>query len=331
MIRTVTPRDIWYMRNRPRGQAVFYTDGTLAEPHQPFWYAMRGLIEGYSREALTLVYRDRVLRALAQTSSRPGRPEHDLLLLASYGSQAPLPTDRDLWFRLLEALCAHVGSFGVQRIYTALSQRHDELHETFRQNGFAAYGRQTVMMLDGPDWDQGTSVALMRALTRRDVWAVHRLYGATTPHAVQRAEPHAPRDWSPSSGRGWRRPTQRAWVVGPESELTGYLRVVSGSAAHVITPVVRPEARDTLPEYLRFGLSQITDTLPVYLILRQYQEDLHAPAEALGFSTIGEQMLLVRSMTVSVRGRIAVPSVEAHAESRHPIPTISSISEDARR
>jgi hypothetical protein len=171
----------------------------------------------------------------------------------------------------------------------------------------------------------------MRPLTRRDVWAVHRLYGATTPHSVQHAESQAPRDWALAAGNGWRRPTRRAWVVGPENELLCYLRIVSGSAAHVITPIVRPEARDSLPEYLRFGLGQITDTLPVYLMLRQYQEELRSPAGALGFHPIGEQALLVRSMTVNARGRIAVPAVEAHAEPRHPIPTISSVSEDVRR
>ena len=120
-----------------------------------------------------------------QASQDPA--EQDLVMLAAYGDGRGNPTDPDIWFRILEALCISAGHYRVQRIYAALSQRHAELREVFRQLGFGSYTHQTVMRLEGPDWDQGITLAPMRPQARRDAWAIHKLYGAITPHPVQQS------------------------------------------------------------------------------------------------------------------------------------------------
>lgn len=330
MIRPVTLGDFWTLRRKPRSLVILYNEAMLAQPHRPFWFGLRCMLEGNGRDGATFVYRERGMRAAVQSIGRNGRAEQDIVLLATYGSGRGHPTDPDVWFRLLEALCSHAGRHRVQRIYAALSQRHDELREIFRQLGFNNYTQQTVLRLEGPDWDQGTTLAPMRSEARRDIWAIHKLYGATTPHPVQQAEARQARAWLLPLTQGWHRPRRRAWVLGPDDDLIAYLHLTSGPSAHILTLFIQPDARDITTDILRFGLAQIPDALSVYLLLRDYQRELLLPAQDLGFQPIGEQALLFKQTTVAVRHPFLMPAFESGAEPGARIPTITPIREDTR-
>jgi hypothetical protein len=97
-----------------------------------------------------------------------------------------------------------------------------------------------------------------------------------------------------------------------------------------MTLLIHPEARDIVTDVLRFGLGHISDTLPIYLLLREYQSELLTPTSDLGFQPIGEQVLMVKQTTVAVRRPSLIPVLEPVPEPRTSIPTISSLSEDAR-
>jgi hypothetical protein len=310
---------------------MLYNEAMLVKPHRPFWFGLRCMLEGNRRDGATFVFRERGLRAAVQAVGRSGRPEQDIVMLSAYGDSRGNPTDPDIWFRVLEMICMSAGNHRVQRVYAALSQRHEELREVFRQLGFVGYTHQTVMRLEGPDWDQGTTLAPMRQQARRDAWAIHKLYGATTPHMVQQAEARVARDWTLPLTRGWSRPRRRGWVLGPEDNLTAYLHLLSGPGAHVLTLMIQPDARAITTDILRFGLGQISDTLPVYLLLREYTRELLLPAEDLGFQPIGEQALLMKQTTETVRRPFLMPAREPAVEPRAPIPTISSRCEEVRR
>jgi hypothetical protein len=330
MIRSVTPGDLWTLRRKPRSQVWLYNEAMLARPHRQFSFALRCLLEGSGRDGATFVYRERGMRAAAQAVGRNGRPEQDIVMLSAYGGGHGHPTDADVWFRLMEELCLHAGQRRVQRLYAALSQRHEELREIFRQLGFAGYTQQIVLRLEGPDWDQGVTLAPMRPQARRHDWAIHRLYGIITPHLVQQAEARVARDWQLPLTEGWRRAPRRGWVLGSDDNLIAALRLTSGPAAHVLTLLIHPDSRDIVTDVLRFGLGQIPDRLQVYLLLREYQGELLAPISDLGFQPIGEQALLFKQTTVEVRRPSLLPALEPRAEPRGPIPTISSLGEDAR-
>ncbi|MFN8568311.1 MAG: hypothetical protein U0Z44_12525 [Kouleothrix sp.] len=242
MIQPVTLGDLWTLRRKPRSQVWLYNEAMLAHPHRQFTFALRCLLEG-GRDGATFVYRERGMRAVAQAVGRSGRPEHDIVMLSAYGGGSGQPTDPDVWFRLIEALCLHAGQYRVQRLYAALSQRHEELREIFRQLGFASYTQQIVLRLEGPDWDQGVTVAPMRAQARRHDWAIHRLYGLTAPHLVQQAEARVARDWQLPITEGWRRAPRRGWVLGTDDSPIAALRLMSGPAAHVFTLLINPTAR----------------------------------------------------------------------------------------
>ena len=329
MIGPATPSDLWTLRRKPRSLVLLYNEQMLAKPYRWFWCAVRGMIEGSGYHGATMMLRERGVRAVAQTLGRSGRPEHDIVLLAAYGGGRGSPTDPDMWFRLIEQITIQAGRAQVQRLYAALSQSNLELREIFRQLSFTHYTTQSVLRLEGPDWDQGTTMAPLRPQTQRSLFAIQKLYGLITPRPVQQAEVREGRTWKLSGSRRNRAP-MRGWVLGSDDNLSAYLHLTSSSAGHVFTLLLHPEARDIMTDVLRFGVGQISDDLPVYLLLREYQRELVLPATDLGFQPIGEQALLVKHTTVQVRQPILRPIADPLLEPRTPIPTISSIQEDTR-
>lgn len=327
MIRSVAPGDLWSLRRKPRNQVVFYTEGLLTEPHRPAWFALRCLLRGNGRELSMAVYHERGGSATAQALGRPGRPEQEVIYLATQG--APPTRDHELWYRLLERICLNAGYYQVQRVYAAPPSQSNELREIFRQTGFQVFAHRTLLHLSGPDWDQGTTLAPMRPQTRRDHWAIHKLYGATTPHLVQAAEVRNARQWALTFAGTLGGPMRSAWVLGPTDDLDAYLRLASGSSGHVFSLLIRPTARDQAVEVLRFGLAQLSDTRPVYLLLHEFQSELLIPAQDLGFQPIGEQALMVKHTVVQVRRPLFVPSFEPSLEAHRPVPQISASREDA--
>lgn len=324
MILTVAPSDLWSLRRKPRHQLLLHTEQLIAYGHRPLWFALQCLLQGTGRDRSVALYRDRGVSAMVQAQGRPGRPEQDVIYLSAYGARTPgLPTDQDIWFRLLERLCINAGQSQVQRLYTSIPSQHNEVREIFRQLGFQAYAHRTILLLSGPDWDQGTTIASMRGQSRRDHWAIHKLYGAVTPHLVQHVEAHNSRSWAlPLTNRhGLQR---RAWVLGPDDDLTAYLNVLSGPSANVMTLLIHPEARDDITDVLRFGLGQLHDTRPVYLLIREYHQELLAPAQDLGFQPIGEQTLLMKSTVVAVRRSLLIPALEGGLEPKVTAPRITT-------
>lgn len=332
MIHSVAPSDLWSQRRRPRRQVVLYNEALLVHPHRPIWFTLRCLLQGTGRERLMNVYRERGTRTIAQSSGRHGRPEQDIIYLASLGARGgSTPSDYDIWYRLLERLCVNAGQHHVQRLYASIAARYGEVREIFRQLGFYGYTQATVLHLSGPDWDQRTSIAPMREQSRRDHWAIHKLYGAITPHLVQHAEARNARVWGTSFSQYWHNRSVRAWVLGAEDDLTAYLRLTSGVAGHVFRLFIRTDARDLSVDVLRFGLAQLADTRPVYLMLREYQEELIAPAQDLGFQPVDEQVLMVKHTVIPVRRPILLPAFEPTLEPKlTPVSQISVPREDAQ-
>lgn len=330
MIRSVTPGDLWVLRRKPRNQVVLCDEALLVQPHQPFWFALRCFMEGTGTDRAMMVFHDAGLRAVAQARGRYGRPEQDIIYLSIQGDgNHHLPSDYDIWFRLLEQLCINAGHNRIQRLYTSIWGQHIEVREIFRQLGFQSYLKRFVLQLIGPDWDQGTTLAPMRYQSRHDAWAIHKLYGAVTPHMVQHAEVRTARSWSLPLAQRWQRRQRHAWVLGADDNLTAYLHHASGPAAHVFSLLLLPTARDLATDVLRFGLTHIHDDKPVYLMLAEYQTELLLPAENLGFQPVGEQTLLVKSMTIPLRKSVLLQAFEPGLEPRITVPQISVPREDA--
>lgn len=258
-----------------------------------------------------VVYRDHALSAMIQSQGRRNRPEQDILYFAVQGPEEERqPSDCDIWFRLLERLCINAGRSYVQRLYASVWKEQFEVREIFRQLGFQTYSHQHILQLSGPDWDQGTTLSPMRVQSRRDAWAIHKLYGVVTPHLVQQAEVRTPRAWMLPLTQRWQPYRRRAWVFGPEDDLHAYLHMLSGPAAHVMTLLIHPHVRETMADVVRFGLSQLLDTRPVYLLLREYHQDVLSLVENLGFQSVGAEALLTKHTVVPIRRTMFLPAFE---------------------
>ncbi len=323
MIQTITPGDLWRLRRKPHNQVTLYDDSLLVQAHQPFWFALRCFFEGNGRDRMTFTHHERAGRAFIQVRGRDGRPEQDVIYLATHGTRSQSTgSDYDVWYRLLEHAIINAGNRHVQRIYAALWSQQSEAREIFRQLGFQPFVRRFVLQLVGPDWDQGTRMAAMRMQSRRDAWAIHRLYGSIAPHLVQSSEVRTARSWMLPITNGWSRERQRGWVLGSNEDLSVYLHVRSGPLSHVINVLIQPTMREILSDVLRFGLSQLNDSRPVYLVLAEYQSELLLPAQHLGFQPMGEQQLMMKQTTVPARRFMLRPAfeVEAGLEPRVPVP-----------
>lgn len=336
MIRSVAPFDLWGLRRKPHSQVVLYNELLLVQPHHPFWFALRCLLQGTGRERETMVYRDHGVCASAQARSNGDRPEQSIIYLSSQGSDgsvARTPGDYDVWFRLLERLCIKAGHNYVQRLYTAVGSQQVEIREIFRQLGFQAYTSHMLLQLQwsGSPRDVGTTSLPMRPQSRHDAWAIHKLYSAVTPPLVQQAESRSSRNWVLPLSNRWSRRRSWGWVLGPDDDLRAYLRILSGPLSHVLTLLVHPGVRELVPDIVRFGLSHLHDARPVYLLLRDYHQDLLTPVQQLGFQPVGEQVLLVKNTVVPVRRSLELPALKAGIwDTQVPIPRISIPREDSQ-
>ncbi len=332
MIRSVSPGDLWVLRRKLRSQVILYNEALLVAPYHPFFNGLRCLIEGNSHDLTTFVFRERGFHAYVQAQGRRGRPEQDIVFMAAHGThRTSAPSDYDIWYRILEQLTLHAGQRQVQRLYAAIWSHQSELHEIFRQVGFQGYMKRAVLQLAGPDWNQGTRLAAMRPQSRQDSWAIHRLYGAVAPHVVQRAEARTARNWNLPLTRRWHKQRPQGWVLGAGDELQAYLYLQSGPLAHAFSLLINPAVREAAPDVLRFGLAQLTDEKPVYLLLSEYQGELLPTAQQMGFQPVGDQIKLIKTTTVPVRQSLVLTPLEPGLETpRIPVPHISVPREDTR-
>lgn len=328
MSRLLTPTDLFTLRHKPRGLALLHDEALLVQRHRPLLFGMRSLLTNSGRYT-SFVHHENNVMALLQAVRRESRPEQTVVALASYGATHQLPTDHDMWFRVLESHVAHSARHQIQRLYATQSDGTADLGEVFRQSGYTPYVRQVVLRLDGPDWDQGTRIAAMQPQGRHDVWGVHQLYGQITPRPVQLAEARAARDWMIPFQTPWLGVKRRAWVSYHHDQMVASLRVSSGADAHLMQLLITPTARDAATDVLRFGISQIADTLPIWLVLRDYQDELMWAAQDLGFQPIDEQVRWVRHNVSFIR-RPAIARVLESSDAGAPMPTIVPASEQAR-
>ncbi|MFM2033007.1 MAG: hypothetical protein RLZZ297_1772 [Chloroflexota bacterium] len=323
MPRLLTPPDLLTLRHKPRALVLLHPDAGLLAAPRPFVYGLRALLSNHGHDS-SLYQRDGAVSAVLHATAPSNRPVRELLAFASYGPALRYPSDHDIWYRLLEAHVIASANQQVQRVYATLNAG-DDLDEIFRQSGYGCYAKQTLFRLDGPDWNQGTRVAAMQPQTRADVWGVHQLYGAVTPKPVQHAEARTARDWALPLPTPWDAVKHRAWVLHEAERVVATVRIKSSRTAHVITVMADPDFRADFADMLRHGISQIADTLPIWLSLREYQDELRWPAQDLGFHPYCEQHALVRHMTAFARSTNFARVLEPRRERGTPVPSITPI------
>lgn len=125
------------------------------------------------------------------------RPEWVVIVLVA----DPTPAGADGAFRLLSSICGSAARHGVHRVFSSVP---DEVRarETFFQAGFYSYTRETWFISSGPKLPQPSREGGARGARSVDAHDLFRLYVATTPHAVQRAEQLSVQDFDLASTAG---------------------------------------------------------------------------------------------------------------------------------
>jgi hypothetical protein len=235
-------------------------------------------------------------------------------IAASTGVYAPGP----VWEALLLYAVLAAGLRGVRRLFARVPVAHP-LIETMHDTGWSSYGTETVFRAEKAAPIERQSRA-MRRQEPADTWAIHQLYAAAMPRQIQEVEALTSHVWHMDQSKKKRAATsQTGWLLDDDGTLRAYARFTRGPRAGMIDVVNPPGEPDSFGELLDGVLSTISRTRPIYFALRGHLGDLKRQLHDRGFYEIGEQELLIRYTTATVRAP-AVDPVHFPVELRPALP-----------
>jgi len=268
---------------------------------RPVRTAARGILPWLGNVWTFVLVKEGDVRAFAQ--ARPRRDSHvwDVIYLA-YGRKDRIGSAevRDaMWAALLDAATRTAGRRRATRLFARVPDSADALI-ALRDAGYITYGRETLYV--APYHKTAHQAGEQSPLHRQqggETWAIHQLYTLTTPKAMQFAEARASTYWDlprKSSDRA-------AYWIGEAHEVTVYARTLSGEHAYLMDVLFRPEAREQVPEFVQSVLRTLSASEGdlIYVRALGHQEDLGGMLDALGFSLLIRQSLLVKYTTISAR------------------------------
>ena len=289
---------------------------------RPIRSAVLGMLPSVGNVWTVVLAKDGEIHAFAQ--ARPRRDSHvwDVIYLA-YGHKERIGSAalRDaMWSALLDAVTRTAGRRRATRLFARVPDSADAMI-ALRDAGYIVYGRE--MLYVAPYHKAAHEMGEQPTLHRQqggETWAIHQLYTLTTPKAMQFAEARTSIFWDlPRKGTD-----RAAYWIGEAHEVTAYARTLSGEHAFLIDVLFRPEAREQIPDFLRSVLATLSASEGdlVYVRTLGHQEDLGGMLEALGFSVLIRQSLLVKYTTISVREAVPafapVPSLRKAVAGRVP-------------
>jgi hypothetical protein len=235
-------------------------------------------------------------------------------IAASAGVYSPEP----VW----EALLAHgvraAGLRGVRRLFARVPVGHP-LIETMRRSGWTAYSREMVFRAERLT-PLARSTQSLRLQEPADTWAIHQLYAHSVPRQVQEIEALTSHVWHMEPRTRLKRGVKRTgWLIEEDGSLAAYARYTKGPRAGMIDVVVPPGERARLGALLDGVIATPSRPRPVYCALRTYLTDLRRELTDRGFVEVGEQELLIRYTTATVRTS-AVEPIHFPVELRPALP-----------
>lgn len=319
MIRTPTPRDLIPI-HKLRG-VVFPSDEALINAYSPVRVALLSSLSPFRRgffQPMTYVLShqqdNQELLGIAQIQENHRRATARVVYLA------PDRAWEAIWSRWLGDLCQKAGERGMRRLLAYLPVE-GACVSAFQQARFHIYAHEDIFRLaDPPSQPMRSGGTRFRARRAEDAWGLARLYDATTPPVVQRAEglSQAGRDEAicvPIASHDI-----RGYVLEIEQEVLGYAETLCGSRGTWVRFLLHPQGRDLADTLVRGVLSHLPNQR-VYCGLRDYQGGVRSALQSAGFETFGRQALLVRYIAVFAPKSVAelVAALERGAEVVAPV------------
>jgi len=223
-------------------------------------------------------------------------------IAASTGVYSPEP----VWESLLTHGVRAAGLRGVRRLFARVPVGHP-LINAMRRSGWVSYSREMVFRAER--LIQGSRGAhKLRLQEPADTWAIHQLYAHSVPRQIQEIEALTSHVWHMEQPRRLKRGVrQTGWLMEEGGNLAAYARYTRGPKAGMIDAVVAPGEGERLGALLDGVIATPHRPRPVYCALRAYLLDLRGELTDRGFVEVGEQELLIRYTTASVRTPTAEP------------------------
>ncbi|MBM4420159.1 MAG: hypothetical protein FJ034_00950 [Chloroflexi bacterium] len=245
------------------------------------------------------------------------RPEWVLLTLAS----AAVPEGPDSAFRLLSEVAASAARAGMQRLFAAVPL-DASAQEPFFQAGFYSYTRE-AWYVSGRSVFGDPGPIDFRDAGGGDAHDLFRLYVATTPHAVQRAEQLSMEDFDPARRSGmYDQPhliggnplamrRTGALVATTGDTLLGVALAFAGTDLHPHVLRVRTRAGDVdhARDLVRLAARRQPPGRPMVSPIRSYEEHVARALLAEGFREAGTAMLFVKELAVRIEEPAFAPAV----------------------
>ena len=177
---------------------------------------------------------------LAQTRTRPDRPEQDIIFLSpalthGNGSHA-------IWQRLLSNVCIKAGESGHHRIYARIDNSTEDALQIFRHVGFSSYTQEHIFLLsDAILACNKTEDIYLRKQTSADSWSLQRLYAAITPRKVQVAEGLAQGQWQISNHLFRHHGQRLGFVWESDGEILAVFHVYTGKKGCWFKMLIHPD------------------------------------------------------------------------------------------
>jgi hypothetical protein len=302
--------DAFYRLNQPESQLA---------PYSVLRSGLRASLPGVRRRRPTFVAcaGDRLV---GYAEFRTIEPDQRWLTVALGASVGVFDAD-PVWEALLLHAVRAAGLRGVKRLYARVPQAAP-VGGVLRRLAWTPYAAETVFVAqDVADLAPGVASGRRgRPQTPADTWAIHQLYAAAVPRAVQDAEAYTSHHWD-LHGRGGPAAKGAGWLIQDGHQVIGYARTASRTGVHLLELVYHPDRREVLDDLIVGALASLPEgpARRVYCAVRGYQTEAATALEDRGFVPTLEQDLLVRYTTATVRVP-AVETVSFHVEVREKLP-----------
>jgi hypothetical protein len=227
---------------------------------------------------------------------------------------APSLDEDRVCLRLLDHLCSAAAEEGVLKVFLRLPDDSPWATAT-RQAGFVHYTSEQIYVLPAMEPLERPSLAGLRPRRPADHLALFHLYSAAVPAHVRQIEAMTLQEWRWNDNWGFAsvasvRPAlsrrRRDLVVQGETDLIAWLQVQTHSRSVRLLNDAESGLEPGL--LLRRALAELAPPGPVACPVRDYQGELVAPLEDLGFVPGESHALFARLLAARIPERRLVPA-----------------------
>lgn len=208
------------------------------------------------------------------------------------------------WLKLLEHLVIDAGERGVLRVYARLLEDSPEL-DLFTQAGFHSFTHESLYRLNYKVAVEKPAEIKLRSQRSRDLFSIDQLYRTVTPNQIQYAEApnSSSRSWTLSRNYFPRVVKEQGYVLEENDKVVAYLRTLNHRNRHLFTIMCMDNRRESLPEIISYGLSNIKagEDVQVYCAVREYEAEQETVLEDFGFEYFGKQLAMVKHIVQYIK------------------------------